>query len=190
MKYEGEGLQPIRPANIDGLPSMEPQMRSFAATLFAPVFALASIGVMALVPSPSDIAMAFKPVGTDLTNVAGGVRDGRETLQSIAGRIKDAAGDRITHADAADCFESLGLAGPDKLERCGRIVYQVLAEVEENPTAFAFDQGSPISRKAVVQELRLAATEVCRERWSRTGSIPKDSPACAVSLAALELPEN
>lgn len=184
MGYQDKQSEPIRHAAIENMPATEPQMRSFAATIFAPAFALAALGVLAVVPTPRDIYFAIKPIGTELTDVAGGVRDGREDITTLASRIETAAGDSL--GTNADCFEDLGLAVASKLDRCGKFVYQVLAEVEQNPQVFTADAAYPTTRKALVQELRLAATEVCRERWSRTGVIPKDSPACAVSLAALE----
>lgn len=188
MSYEDETAQAIRPAHLAGIPEPEPQMRSFALTIFAPVLALAGLGLVALVPTPKEIVMAMKPVGTPLQIVQGRDPDAREPLVSLASRIKDAAGNQI--GANADCFEDLNLADPAKLDRCGRVVYQALAEVEENPRSFSFDTAAPISRKALVEELRLAATEVCRERWSRTGIVSEASPACAVSLAALETPRD
>lgn len=188
MSYEDETAQAIRPAHLTGIPAPEPQMRSFALTIFAPMLALAGLGLVTLVPSPKEIVMAMKPVGTPLQIVQGRDPDAREPLVSLASRIKDAAGHQI--GANADCFEDLNLADPAKLDRCGRVVYQALAEVEENPRAFSIGTAAPISRKALVEELRLAATEVCRERWSRAGIVPEASPACAVSLAALETPRD
>ena len=184
MGYQEEDMQAIRNKHIANLPATESQMRSFAYTILAPAFALAAIGVLALVPSPKDIYLSFKPVGEPLIDVATGARDGREDFQNLAERIASTAADKL--GTNADCFENLSLAGPEKLDRCGRVVYQVLAEVEDLPPVFTADNTHPVSRETLVQELKLAATEVCRERWVRTGTIPKDSPACAVSMAALE----
>lgn len=186
MSYEDETAQAIRPAHLTGIPAPEPQMRSFALTIFAPMLALAGLGLVALVPTPKEIVMAMKPVGTPLQIVQGRDPDAREPVVTLASRIKDAAGDHI--GANVDCFEDLNLADPAKLDRCGRVVYQALAEVADNPRSFALDTASPMSRKMLVEELKLAATEVCRERWSRTGLFDTDSPACAVSMAALETP--
>lgn len=161
-------------------------MRSLLGTVLAPGFAVAALFLAAFVPPPSEIAMAFKPIGSEVNVVtaAGDPSNEREALNTIAGRIKLAAGPAI--GDNADCFDDLALADQTKLDRCGRVVYQALAEVERDPRVFETDVAHADPR-ALVQELRLAATEVCREKWARTGRVPADSKTCQLVLADLEV---
>jgi hypothetical protein len=180
MRYEEE-MQSIPTGPVLGPYLLESHMRSFLGTILAPCFAIAALGLVAFVPTPSEIALAFKPYGAELVTVAGDDNAGN-SQETVAERVKIALGPAI--GDNADCFEDLKLANAAKLDRCGRLVYQALAEVNENPNVFQTDVAQSADPKALVQELKLAATEVCRERWSREGSIPRNSPACEIALAS------
>ena len=180
MRYEEE-LKSLQTDTDLGISTPESHMRSFLGTILAPCFAVAALGLVTFVPSPSEIALAFKPYGTELVTVSGDDNAGN-TPETIAERVKIALGPAI--GDNADCFEELKLADQAKLDRCGRLVYQALAEVNENPNVFQTDVAQSADPKTLVQELKLAATEVCRERWSREGTIPRNSPACEIALAS------
>lgn len=162
-------------------------MRSFLGTILAPCIALAGIALLLFVPSPSELAMTLRPYGVEINTVE--MANGSDTDETVAERIKVALGPALG-AENTDCFDELRLADEAKLDRCGRLVYQALAEVNENPGSFTTDVAQATSPEMLVQELKLAATEVCRERWSREGSVPKDSPACQIALASVELDRN
>lgn len=159
----------------------ETTVKSFLWTILAPCAAALGIALVMFAPSPKDIAIALKPIGTPLEVVNGGDPNERESIKSLADRFELAVGPEL--GKNSDCFDDLRLADNSKLERCGRLVYQALAEVNESPMGFPTDVAQSVSSKELMQELKLAATEVCRERWSRDGTVPKDSPACEVALA-------
>ena len=158
-------------------------MRSFLGLILAPAFAVVGLCLVMFAPSPAEIAYAFRPIGVDTQIVNGGDLNERQSIQSLAERIELAVGPEL--GENTDCFDDLRTADNAKLEKCGRLVYQALAEVNEvSPTVFQTDVAQATSRETLMQELKLAATEVCRERWSREGSVPKDSPACEVAMLA------
>lgn len=160
----------------------EVKVRSFIGLLLAPMFAAIGLLMVTVFPSPVEIAYAFKPMGATLIAKTEVNSHGDQSLQTLAERIGIATGQTV--GKNADCFEDLGLADKAKLDRCGRAVYQALAEVERTPTVFS-NEAAP-TRDTLVQELKLAATEVCRQKWSRAGTLPPDSKACEVALAPLE----
>lgn len=167
------------------IPSVDPgqlkpesQMRIFGLTLFAPAFAVAALALNAFAPTPSEIAMAFKPFGTPVSLVKG-QDDGRQSLETIATRFKELAGTNLTAS--SDCFDGIGLATQDKLDRCSKLIYQALKDIDGTP--YETDTASAaLDRKTLVQELKLAVTEVCRERWARDGHVP-DNLSCQVAMA-------
>jgi hypothetical protein len=178
MSYqENQKAASVIPSVDPGQLKPESQMRIFGLTLFAPAFAVAAIALIAFAPTPSEIAMAFKAVGTPVSIVAGGMHD-REAEQTIASRFKELAGTDLTAS--SDCFDGIGLATQDKLDRCSKLIYQALRDVDGTP--FATDTASATDRKTLVQELKLAVTEVCRERWARDGQVP-DNLSCQVAMA-------
>jgi len=186
MRYEEEMQPTIRTADHPDDLNTRAQMRDFLGTLLAPLLAVVGLGLVTFAPSPSDIALAFKPYGTPLEVVDGG-EDVHAPETDMAARIRIALGP--TAKANADCFEELRLADEAKLDRCGKLLYQALAEVNDNPAVFTTDVAESPSPKMVAQELKLAATQVCRERWSRDGAIPKDSPVCTIALASAIDPE-
>lgn len=155
----------------------ESQMRIFGMTLLAAPFALAGLALVTFAPTPAEIGMARPLFGTPVQLVKGR-NDDRESIQTIAGRFKELAGSEITAS--SDCFEAIGLATQDKLERCSKLIYQALRDVDGTP--FATDTASVSDRKSLQQELKLAVTEVCRERWARDGQVP-DTLSCQVAMA-------
>ena len=188
MPYE-EKLQPTIPtADLTEQHSPESIMRSFLGTILAPCLAIVGLGLVAFAPSPREIAYAFKPIGAEVEIVDGGDANEREALQSLTDRIELAVGPEL--GQNTDCFDDLRTADNEKLERCGRLVYQALAEVKENPQVFQTDVAQAASRETLMQELKLAATEVCRERWSREETGYEKTPACEVAMVQPIAPEN
>jgi hypothetical protein len=181
MPYQEEMQPNIPVAEYQGSHTPESKMRSFLGTILAPCIALFGLALVAFAPSPSEIAYAFRPIGVETQIVTGGSDDERQTIQSLAERIELAVGPDF--GETTDCFDDLRTADNAKLEKCGKLLYQALAEVNENPAVFQTDVAQSTSRETLMQELKLAATEVCRERWSREEQIPPDSPACEVAMA-------
>lgn len=190
MSYEEGTLASLRQASTASRHNPETNVRSFLGTILAPGIAVFGLLLVSFAPSPSEIVMGLKPIGESLEIVNGGDDNARESIQSLAGRLELAVAPEL--GQNSDCFDDLRLADNSKLDRCGRLVYQALAEVNENPavTGFQTDVAQSASPKELMQELKLAATEVCRERWSREGAVPKDSPACEVALAQIDPQKN
>jgi len=180
MPYQEE-MQPTIPV-ADHSPSHTPEsnMRSFLGTILAPGIALLGVALVAFAPSPTEIAYALKPIGVETQLVNGGSDNERQSIQTLAERIELALGPEL--GQNTDCFDDLRTADAEKLDKCGKLVYQALAEVSDNPSVFQTDVAQATSRESLMQELKLAATEVCRERWSREDGIPDDSPACEVAM--------
>jgi hypothetical protein len=183
MSYEEKTLADVTGASALTRHNTETSVRSFLGTILAPAVAIIGLLLVSFAPSPSEIAMGLKPIGQSLEIVNGDDSHERESIQSLAGRLELAVAPEL--GQNTDCFDDLRLADDQKLERCGRLVYKALAEVNEDPSfkGFPTDVAQSASPRELMQELKLAATEVCRERWSREGAVPKDSPACDVALA-------
>lgn len=185
MSYEEKTLATVIGNSALTRHNTETSVRSFLGTILAPAVAIFGLLLVSFAPSPSEIAMTFRPIGAPLEVVNGGDQNARESIQSLAGRLELAVAPEL--GKNTDCFDDLRLADNSKLDRCGRLVYQALAEVNENPDmGFSTSVAQSASPKELMQELKLAATEVCRERWSREGAVPKDSPACEVALAQID----
>ena len=185
MSYEEDTMSTVFGASSSTRHDTEISMRSFLGTILAPAIAIFGLLLVSFAPSPSEIALAIRPIGAPLEVVNGGDQNERESIQSLAGRLELAVAPEL--GKNTDCFDDLRLADNSKLDRCGRLVYQALAEVNENPNVgFPTSVAQSASPKELMQELKLAATEVCRERWSREGAVPKDSPACEVALAQID----
>lgn len=181
MPYEEKMQTAIQAAAYPEQLSPESNMRSFLGLILAPAFAVIGLGIVMFVPPPSEIAMAYKPIGAESQIVNGGDTNDRQSIQTLAERIELAVGPEL--GQNTDCFDDLRTVDNAKLEKCGRLVYQALAEVNDaSPTVFQTDVAQATSREALMQELKLAATEVCRERWSREGRVPDNSPACEVAM--------
>lgn len=182
MVYRDENDPVILPDTPPDHLHPEVKVRSFIGLLLAPMFAGLGLFMVTALPSPGEIAMTSKLLGAPLVTQLEASNNGNQSIQTLAERIGTATGQTIGRN--ADCFEDLGLADKEKLDRCGRAVYQALAEVERTPTVFT-GEAVP-TRDTLVQEIKLAATEVCRQKWSRAGTLPLDSKACEIALTSLE----
>ena len=169
----------------------ETAMRSVAMTILAPMFAAVSCGLVLLYPNPAALVSELRPVGVVMSPVTEVGKTNADTaIETLAARVTDPEAGAAS--ENADCFQDLSLADRAKLDRCAEVVYRALAEVEatrENPFVQQALNGG--NREQVVQQLRLAATEVCRLKWTRhDGGVPTDSPACEVSLLGVDRPVN
>lgn len=186
------GRETLSRGNDAGHVNPEVAMRSVAATVLAPIFAGAACLLVMTYPSPRVLLSELRPVGVEPAPVTEVGKTHADTaIETLASRISsNTPGDDVP--GNADCFQDLSLADKAKLDRCAEIVYRALAEVEatrESPfVQYALREGS---KEQVVQQLRLAATEVCRLKWTRhPDGMPSDSPACEVSLLGVDQPVN
>lgn len=162
-------------------------MRNAFATLLTPVFIVGMVALLLTYPSPRELWVAMQPVEASPKIVNAGAPIVETAIRDMSATGLVAVASRSTIDP--DCFRGLALADEAKLNRCARVVYQALIELER-------ESGSPTVRntleatrgtKRVVEQLRLAATEVCRVKWAKQIK-PTDeftSPACEVSQVAL-----
>lgn len=153
-------------------------MRMIVTTLLAPVFVVAVGLLMANYSGPSELWASLQPIKSDIrpadgaSNVEEAVRDAAKQLPQV-----DLA------AGSEDCFRDLAIADQAKLDRCARVVYETLAEVERNVDVPAVQQAlRQPEKERLIMQLQLAAAEVCRVKWVRTnGAYSFNSPACEAS---------
>ena len=163
-------------------------MRRALTTLAAPLFAgLMAVTIFAY-PTPQELWSDIQPIEQDLLPVNGGGPNVEAVIRNIAvSSPASAASD--TALDNQDCFQKLALADTAKLDRCARVVYQALIDMEKNASSPPVRQTleATNSHERVVQQLRLAATEVCRVTWSKkaVGDAGLNSPACDASQVLL-----
>lgn len=162
-------------------------MKTALTTFLAPLFLVFMIGVVLAYPSPSDLFTALQPLKPKQTQVAAG----GPSVQTIVTDITEGIPETVANRSIAnaDCFQDLAQADDQKLDRCAKFAYQTLIEVERYANAPVIQQTfQTADNKALVQQLKLAATEVCRIKWA-TNRLPVkwaiNTPVCEVSEVQL-----
>lgn len=163
-------------------------MRLALTTLAAPAFVIAMLAVMVNYSGPSELWAAMQPIDSKLKPVNAGVPNVETAVRDLSERAPEPV---AASAKAnSDCFQRLALADQAKLDRCSKVVYQTLINLEK-------EAGSPVvqntleakvEQRQVIQQLRLAATEVCRVSWAKRKTYDAfefDNPACEASQVLL-----
>lgn len=163
-------------------------MKRAVTNVVLPILALTAIGIAVMFPKPADLQTALveaaAPFGQD-TSIYVGETDVRPFISDYAEIIPGLQS--AVDADA-DCFVALDQASAAKLRRCAPAVTEVVAQIvayQDNPQVQRIlNEGQ---NQRLVQQLQVAATEVCRSIWS-TGSTMDhglDTPACLVAQVQL-----
>ena len=162
-------------------------MRTALTTLFAPIFVVVMVGVVLAYPSPTDLWDSMKPLEVQVKPVATGGPSVQKIVTDLSSGLPEDVADRSR--ENADCFQNLAIADKQKLDRCAGFVYQALIEVEQLANAPVVQKTfETADQRVLVQQLRLAATEVCRIKWAKSqiiGELAIRSPACEVSQVQL-----
>lgn len=154
-----------------------------------PTLALGAIVVTLFYPKPSDLQDAVSQVTPPSfiveASAAGAITDVRPLVEDFADVVP---GLQQTLDDNADCFVNLDQADQAKLERCAPAVTQLIAQVvayQDNPVVVRALQTEGNHR--FVQQLQVAAVEVCRSLWAQGDTITHglDTPACQVAQVQL-----
>lgn len=161
-------------------------MRYALTTIFAPVVTLGLIVAMANYRTPGDLLMAFAPISDQLITVDAGGPNAEAVITDLSGNLPDSVARTATNN--ADCFRDLTLADKAKLDRCGAVVYQTLIDVQEFAnTPIIRDRMNITDQRRIFEQLQLAASEVCRIKWSKNpvDKFEFSSPACEAAQVQL-----
>lgn len=163
-------------------------MKRAVTNFVLPVVAVVAIGTALLFPKPADLQTALVEAvapfqGT--TVVRTGDADARPLIQDYADVIPGLQS--AVDADA-DCFVALDQASAAKLRRCAPAVTEVVAQIAEyqdNPEVQRILEDG--KNQKLVQQLQVAATEVCRSMWATGNSLDHalDTPVCLVAQVQL-----
>lgn len=158
-------------------------MRGILSAMVAPVFVAFSLLVVTAYPSPADLVLTLagqpgspKPVDT-------GARPSVEaTLKRLSGQASPIAESYVEQASSQDCFASMAGADQARLDKCARVVFLALSELEKHgdEPSVRYALGSRDQEK-LVSNLRLAAAEVCRRSWLKEPVALEKNPACEAS---------
>ncbi len=163
-------------------------MKRTLLNLVLPGLALGAIAVTLFFPKPADLQTAV----TQVTNrsafegmTSPGVTDARPLIDDYADVVPGLQQALVANAD---CFIDLNQATTEKLERCAPAVTQLIAQVaayQDNPVVMHALKVEGNQR--FMQQLQIAAVEVCRSVWSGGSEITHglDTPACLVAQVQL-----
>jgi hypothetical protein len=165
-------------------------MRQVMMLVLSPILAVTALTLANTYSSPAELWAAVQPVNPVMTVVdAGGHREEAVITDIARSFPRTVAQQPVANAD---CFQDLALADAAKLDRCATVVYKALIAVEQETKRPVIQQMMDATdRTRVVEQLKFAATEVCRNKWAnapRKGLLR--SPACAAAeiQVALEGP--
>lgn len=163
-------------------------MKRLLLNVILPALAFSAITVSVVFPKPLDLKNAVLHT-TGPTYLADFINpevvDARPIIQNYADVVP---GLRQALYDSEACFLDLPQASPEKLEQCAPVVTALISQVaqyQENPTVLrAFEVAGD---QRLLQQLQIAAVEVCRTVWSNGRDITHglDTPACRVAQVQL-----
>lgn len=128
-------------------------------------------------PPPSTVA--YRNIGT--------IPEITEALPSVSSLVPAAATVQpvVSKIEASGCLDQLSRLPAAKVEECSQLVAEAvlsIAEFEGNPAL-------PLTSRQnmLVEQLRLAAANVCRARWAMSDDLDflSEDPACEVSTINL-----
>lgn len=163
-------------------------MKRAVTNFVLPTLAVIAIGTAMLFPKPADLQSALTEAIAPLsgtTIVQTGEADARALIQNYADVIPGLQS--AVDADA-DCFIALDQASAAKLRRCAPAVTEIVAQItayQDRPEVQRILEDGENQR--LVQQLQVAATEVCRSIWSTGTTIDHglDTPVCMVAQVQL-----
>lgn len=168
-------------------------MKRAVTNFVLPTLAVIAIATALLFPKPTDlrnaVAEAVAPLsGTTVVETGGS--DARALIQDYADVIPGLQS--AVDADA-DCFIALDQANAAKLRRCAPAVTEIVAQIaayQDNPEVRRVLEDT--QNQKLVQQLQVAATEVCRSMWATGDSLDYalDTPVCMVAQVRLAPAEN
>ena len=164
----------------------ERAMRNAILTIFGPVFVLAAAVTFTVYPTPGDLWATIHPKPEALAPAETGGSIAAHSIETTLDRIGDipGAGDLAIAADS-DCFADFAAADQRKISRCAGALYRTLAELDKAARRDVNSAAPPpasvlTASDAILPQIKLAAAEVCRQKWSREpyGKFDFNSPAC------------
>ena len=91
----------------------------------------------------------------------------------------------VSRIEASGCLDQLSKLPAVKIEECSQLVAEAVLSIAQ----FQGNPDTPLNSRQnmLVEQLRLAAANVCRARWAivDTLTFSVDDPACAVSTIVL-----
>lgn len=153
-----------------------------------PMLAIGAIAVTLSFPKPADLQSAVTQV-TNRSAFEGLIQPGGTDVRPLVEDYADVVpGLQQALDENADCFIDLNQATAEKLERCAPAVTQLIAQVvayQDNPVVAQALKTEGNQR--FMQQLQVAAVEVCRSVWSGGSEITHglDTPACLVAQVQL-----
>lgn len=155
-----------------------------------PAIAIGAIAVVLAFPKPADLQVALNSniPRPDLFASASQPRGSTDVRPLVEDYADVVPGLQQAFDTNADCFLDLDQATAEKLERCAPAVTDLIAQVvayQDNPVVARALQNEGNQR--FVQQLQVAATEVCRSVWSSGNDITYglNTPACLVAQVQL-----
>lgn len=125
---------------------------------------------------PSDVAIRQDPLVAQIETDVQSVRS-----LSIGSDFRPF----VSKIEASGCLDQLDNLPSNQVEECSQLVAQAVLSIAE----FEGKHTLPMSSRQnlLVEQLRLAAANVCRARWSMSEDLDflTDDPACAVSTINL-----
>jgi hypothetical protein len=156
----------------------ETAMRNILLTIMVPFFVVFIVATTTAYPTPAELWATLKPVNDTKNLVDSGGSLAPNTIKNSLGLLAER--DQGSPTPDPDCFADLASADQTKLDRCAVAVYKTLIELEQERGLPAVAQALQRKEDQVVPQLRLAAAEVCRIKWTKSpiGRFSFDSPAC------------
>lgn len=153
-----------------------------------PGLAVATIVMVSMFPSPQALDTAIQSVTSPfLTEQGKSLSEDHDARFIIEDHARLVPGLTSEIEANADCFVGLDAATADRLAECAPVVTTIIAQIVKH-------QGNPsvaaaLSREetALLPQLKIAATEICRSLWS-TGKHSQaflDDPACQMAQVSL-----
>jgi hypothetical protein len=168
-------------------------MQRAVTNFVLPIVALTAIATALLFPKPTDLRTAVVEAVAPLsgtTIIETGEADARALIQNYADVIPGLQ--QAVDADA-DCFIALDQASAAKLRRCAPAVTEIVAQItayQDRPEVQRILEDG--KNQKFVQQLQVAATEICRSIWATGDSLDYalDTPVCQVAQVRLAPSEN
>ena len=161
--------------------------RKILSAVVWPLTALLVIILMMIFGSPAAVITSFIPDRGYLGPQQRMAFKDLETAVAEAERAAEPNGNSFTSkALEGGCFNDMGYAANDKLERCQQLVYLALSKIQLSQEGrIEPSRVASAIYPDLIPNLRLAAVEACRESWARDLDSGLQGPTC--SLAELTL---
>ena len=164
-------------------------MKRTLLNLVLPGLAVSAIAVALAFPKPNDLQIAVTQATNRMALTEAVTTQGETDVRPLVQDFADVVpGLQEAFDTNAECFLDLDQANAAKIERCAPAVTELIAQVvayQDNPVVA--DALRLQDNQRFVQQLQVAAVEVCRSIWSGGGDFAHglDSPACRVAQVQL-----